>query len=261
MRVCKCILAGLTLLLGAVGLLLSLGVGVGVWMVAGPVSERAARVFDRIEAALDAADRALDQARTSLARAAERLDSAGQEQAKLAEQPQPNNAARRVLARTVQQRLGSELGAAEEKLHAVAEAAVVVNSVLEDVGSLPFLSTSGLDLDRLAEMNHRLGNVGPAAWELSRLLGEPGPDSADAGAQLSRVERSLRRLRGLVAEYEPRVKEVRQRTAELKAKTLAWITPGAAVISLVCLWLALSQVSLLFHAWSWWKHSGRRNPA
>jgi hypothetical protein len=25
------------------------------------------------------------------------------------------------------------------------------------------------------------------------------------------------------------------------------------VVSLVCFWIALSQLSLLFHAWSWWK--------
>jgi hypothetical protein len=95
---------------------------------------------------------------------------------------------------------------------------------------------------------------------LSRLLGEPEPDHGATGTHLSRVEQSLHRLRELVAEYEPRVKEVRQRTAELKSKTLSWITPAAAVLSLVCFWLALSQVSLLLHAWSWWKRPARPGP-
>jgi hypothetical protein len=230
-------------------------------MVTGPVTDRATRVFERLEAALDVADQGLDQVKTSLARATERLDSARQEQTKLAQQPQPNNASRRVLARTVQQRLAPELADAQQKLHTVAEAAVVVNSVLEDVGSLPFLSLSGLDIDRLTEMNSRLADAGPAAWELSRLLGEPEPDSGATSTQLSRVEQSLQRMQGLVADYEPRVKEVRQRTEEQKSRTLPWITPAATVISLVCFWLALSQASLLCHAWSWWKHSGPNHPA
>jgi hypothetical protein len=261
MKVGKRILAGLTLLLGTAGLLLSLAGGVGVWIVKEPVTARATRVFARIEAALDVADKGLDHVKTSLARAAERLDSVKQEQRKLAQGPRRNSALGRLLARTVQQRVAPELGNAHETLHTVAEAAVVVNSVLEDVGNFPFLSAAGLEVGPLTEINSRLADVGPAAWELSRLLGAPGPEpDADAAAQLSRVERSLKRMRGLIAEYEPRVRQVRQRTEEWKSRTLPWITPAAVLVSLVCFWIALSQVSLLFHAWSWWRRAGRNSP-
>jgi hypothetical protein len=240
-------------------LFLSLAGGVGVWLVKGPATAKATRVFGRIEAALDVAEQNLDQVKASLARAAERLDSAREEQRKLVQQPQPNSALRRMLARTVQQRIAPQLGDAHEKLHTVAEAAVVVNSVLEDVGNFPFLSVAGLDIDGLSEMNGRLADVGPAAWELSRLLGEPAPDSAAESAQLSRIERALTTLQGWIAEFEPRLTEVRQRTEGLKSKTLPWITPAAVLISAVCFWIALSQVSLACHGWSWWKHSGHDN--
>src|SRR5262249_51068883 len=56
MRVGKRILAGITLLLGVAGLLLSLAGGVGVWIVKGPVTERATHVFGRIDAALTVAE-------------------------------------------------------------------------------------------------------------------------------------------------------------------------------------------------------------
>jgi hypothetical protein len=259
-NVCKRILAGLALLLSAAMLLLSLAGGVGVWVVKGPVTAKATRVFGRIDAALDVAEQNLDQVKASLARAAERLDSAREEQRKLAQRPPPRSTLQRLVARKVLPRIAPDLGNAHEKLHAVAEAAVVVNSVLEDVGNFPLLSVPGLDLDRLAEMNSRLADVGPAAWELSRLLGEPGPDSDAAGAQLSRIERALQTMRGLIAEYEPRLTEVRQRTQALKSRTLPWVTPAAVLISVVCAWIALSQVSLLSHAWSWWKQSRPRNP-
>jgi hypothetical protein len=169
----------------------------------------------------------------------------------------------RLLARTVQQRVAPELGDAHETLHTVAEAAVVVNSVLEDVGSIPLLSTSGLDLEGLTEINSRLADMGPAAWELSRLLGEPGPGPAPdaAGAQLSRVERTLQTMRGLVGQYQTQVTQARQRTEELKARTLTWITPAAVLVSLVCFWIALSQVGLLSHARSWWRRSASTSKA
>jgi hypothetical protein len=255
MNLVKSILAALTLLLSVGMLLLSLAGGIGVWIVKQPATEKATRVFARIEAALAIAEQKLDQVKASLARAAERLDSAREEQRKLAQTPQASNVLRRTLARTVQRQLAPELGDANEKLHTVAEAAVVVNSVLEDVGNFPFLSVAGLDLDRLKEINNRLSEVAPAAWELSRLLGEPDSDSSAAANQLSRIERTLNTLRGMIGEFEPWLTLVRQRTELLKSRTLPWITPAAVIWSAACFWIALSQVSLMVHAWSWWKRA------
>jgi hypothetical protein len=257
MTLCKRILAGLVLLLGTIGLLLSVAGGIGIWVVKGPVTERATKLVGRADAALDVAERNLTEAKASLDRAAERLESIKEEQRQLAQQPQRGGAVRRLLA----QQFAPQFDNARETLHIVAEAAVVFNSILEDVGNFSLLSASGLDTDRLAEINNRLGDVAPAAWELSRLFGgpDPGSDSEAEERQLSRIEQALQTARGMVVEYESQVTQVRQRTAELKSRTLPWITPAAALLSFVCFWIALSQVSLLAHAWSWWKgpgHSG-----
>jgi hypothetical protein len=256
MRVCRRVLAGLTLLLSAAGLLLSLAGGVGVWAVKGPVTAKATWVFQRVEAALDVADQGLEHVKTSLDRAAERLDNVRKQQRQLAREREPRKAdtARRFLARTVQQSVAPELGNAHEKLHTVAEAAVVVNSVLEDVGNFPLFSVTGLDVNHLTEINSNLSRVESTAWELLRLLGDPGSETgSDTENRLSQVERTLQTIRGLTAEYEPQLAQVRQRTEGLKSKTLPWITPAAIIISLACFWVALSQLSLLARAWSWWK--------
>src|SRR5262249_46238855 len=99
-----------------------------------------------------------------------------------------------------------------------------------------------------------------AAWELSRLLGEPDTDSDAAGNQLSRIERTVTTLRRFIAEFKARLTEVRQRTQELKSRTLSWVTPVAVLISAVCFWIALSQFSLMAHACSWWKNAGLPKP-
>src|SRR5262245_15697343 len=201
MQVCRRILAGLTLLLSAVGLLLGLAGGVGVWVVKGPVTDKAAWAFERIDSTLDVADQGLDHVKTSLARAAERLDKVREEQRQLAREPQRSDTARRFLARTVQQRVAPELGNAHEKLHTVAEAAVVVNAMLEDVGNFPFFSVTGLDVDRLSEINDNLSRVESSAWEMLRLLGEQGSETgSEAAARLSQVERALQTMQGLIAQ-------------------------------------------------------------
>ncbi|HEY1377560.1 MAG TPA: hypothetical protein VGF55_12240 [Gemmataceae bacterium] len=255
-------LGGLAAVLGTVALLLSLAAGVGVWVVKAPVTARAVWVFGRVDTALVVAEQGLDHARASLDRAAERLDAVKAQQRALAQGPRSNGGMGRVLGRTVLQRIAPDIGDAHETLHTVAEAAVVVNSVLEDVGSFPLLSASGLDISDLTEMNSRLADVGPAAWELSRLLGEPAqePDPTAAGAQLSRIEQSVARMRETVADFQRQVAQVRRRADDVKSRTLGSITPVAIGVSLACAWIALSQVSVLSHARSWLRHSGCSDP-
>src|SRR5262245_60411858 len=190
-------LAAVVFLLATAALLLSVAGAVGVWIVKEPATTRATKVFGKIDAALSLADQKLQHLKTSFARAAERLESARKEQEKI---PPQNNAARRLVARTALATMAPDLNNAHQTLQTVAEAAVVVNSVLEDVGNLPMLSTSGLDVDSLTQMNTTLAGVGPAAWNLSRLLGEPDADDADT--QLSRIDQTLKSMKGLMTTYE-----------------------------------------------------------
>jgi len=258
MNVCKRFLAGLTFLLSVVALLASLAGGVGVWMVQGTVRAKATKVFDRIEAKLDIADEGLDHVQTSLATAAKRLDEV---QKRRRTQPQePQSRLRRFLVQTVQQGLGPEFDKAHEQLHTVVEAAAVVNSVLEDVGNFPLLAVAGLDVGDLTEVNNRLTTVESAAWELSQFLGEPETNPDAASPRVSLIEQAVKRMQGLTAGYKPQVAQVRERTETLKSRTLPWIMPAAVLISLVCFWIALSQISLMCHACSWWRHAGRNNP-
>ena len=54
-------------------------------------------------------------------------------------------------------------------------------------------------------MNSRIADLGPAACELSRLLGEPAPDADDVGPQFSLVEHALTMLRSSIADYQGQV--------------------------------------------------------
>jgi len=255
MSVFKRLLTLLVVLVATAGLLLAVTVGVGVWLVKEPVTNRANWLFGRIQAAINVAEEGLEHAATSLARAATRLDEAKEERRIAAQQPRRTSTIQQMLLRRVQ--IAADLDDAHETLHTVAEAAVVVNSVLEDVGSFPLLSESGFDVDGLTAMNNRLAGVGPAAWELSRLLGDPGVESDPdaAGARLSRIEGTLETIQKFVGDYQTQVKQVRQRAEGLKARTLKWITPAAVLITFFCFWFAVSQISLLAHARSWWKGS------
>jgi hypothetical protein len=257
MKFYKRIAAGLALFLGAAGLILSLVAGVGIWFLREPVTERMTHVFARVEAAFEVADQSLGQVKTSLANAEKRLEGVKEEQRKLAKEPKKDSASARLLARTVQKTIGPEVGGAQDKLQTIAEAAVVVNSVLEDLGNFPFLSTKGLDTGSLKKINALLADISPAAWELSRLLGEPEHE-ADALSQLSRIEGVLKTMQGSIAEYEPQLQQIRQRTEDLKARALNGVSLAPVIISLGCIWIAVAQFSLLCHGLTWWKGCGKK---
>jgi hypothetical protein len=254
MKFSRRILACFVALVTGVVLVLSLVVAAGVWFIREPVTTRTTRLFGRIEAALDLASRGLARVKTSLVNAEERLAGVQEEQKKLARGPQKNDLAMKMLARTVQQKISPEVGNARDTLLTISEAAVVVNSVLEDVGQLPFVSARGLDRDQLAEINTRLGEAASSVQELSRVLDNPNasPDAA-VETQTSRTEMVLKSIEQLVNEHEPRLELARQEAAELKPRLLGAITPATVIISFLGFWIALSQVSLIGRACSWWK--------
>jgi hypothetical protein len=107
-------------------------------------------------------------------------------------------------------------------------------------------------------LNNSLVELGPAAWELARRLDGPEADR-DAGTQVSRIDQGLQIIQRQLVDYHQRVQEVRQRKDELKSRTLTGIRSVAVLLSGICLWIAVSQVSILFHAWSWWKGRGANN--
>jgi hypothetical protein len=249
------VLAGVTLPICLVVFLASIVGGIGIWIVKESVTSRATHLANRIESGLDFADRSFDEVGVSLARASERLESVREEQRKAAQNPPRGNAVRQMMARTVQQQITPELGDAHEKIHGVAEAVALASSVLGDVDNFPFLANSRLDTDRITEINRRLSQVESSAWELARLFGDADSEPNATDAELSRIERMLETLKGLIADYAARVKEIRVQFEEMKSRVFSWILPATILISATCFWMALSQISLFCHAWSWIRRS------
>jgi hypothetical protein len=104
----------------------------------------------------------------------------------------------------------------------------------------------------LTQLNKSLAKLGPAAWELGRRLDGPESD-VDSGGEMSRIVQSLQTMQGHLTEFASRIGEVRERTERLESQMPTWITCAVVLISAVCFWVAVSQVSVLVHASTWWK--------
>lgn len=250
----KRVLAIIVVLVSVAGLLLALAGGVGIWTVKQSVTETVTGILDRIGEGIDVARENLQQVKVSLARAQERLSEARAENRRIAQEPENGPNLRRMMARSVTQFVAPELGDANAKMYDIAKASVVVNSILEDVGNFPLLDVAGFNVEEISSLNEQLAAVGPTAFELSRLLNDPNASTADAEAQVSRIEQTVTALKGWVVKYEQMLADVQDRKVDLTNRTLPWITPGAILISLACFWIAVSQVGMLFHAQRWWRH-------
>jgi hypothetical protein len=253
MKTCKRILAFFAFSLGLVGLLVSLALVVGVWVAKDAATSNVTKVFSRVDDTLGTVDKALVRVKSSLDNASNRLAAVKELQIKGGKAPAERIQSRRLLARSFVNEVAPELGDARGTFQNVADGVVVANNVMDNIGNYPLLSDSRMSSERLSEINTRLSQLEASALELSQLLSEQEPDSEAIGDQLSKANEALSGLRRLVSDFETPFGEVHQKVETLKTRIHAAIMIAAILITCIFGWVAISQISIMAHAWSLWR--------
>jgi hypothetical protein len=244
------------ILVSAAFLIAALAGSVGVWVVKGPLIERTTKIGDRVDRALGLAERGLGEADASLQKATESVNAIKGHHAKLGGDKEQNRFLMRLIAMRIDDGLAPQVQDTRQRLLAVTEAAVAINSVLGDLNELPSGSISGPDADRLKQISGLLMQLAASAQELNGMLTNPKPEgvSADAvGSRVVNIDQLLQTIRARVADYLLQVTDFKQQVDTLRSRILRAIDLGTPIASLVFLWIAVSQISLLVHAWSWLK--------
>jgi len=248
-------LALVLVLLAILGLVASLGAVTVLWAYKRPLETRAIRVLDRLEGALDRAAQGLRVVRDTTARAREDLDKFKKSSAPDAK---PNSLVMKSLARKVKQQLAPQVSDVHATHSGVTEATVVLGSLLEGADRLPLGSVGQVDTDELQKLTGLLGEVGKTSQQLSALI--PPEDRADdpnAVAALSRdtktVEEGLNRVHTASVEYGARVADLTARVATIHARLPNALQTGSAWLTVVLVWIAISQVIVVLYALSLWR--------
>jgi hypothetical protein len=255
------LLAVVVILVSAAFLIAALAGSISVWVVKQPLIERTTKIGDRVDRALALAERGLGEVDAGLQKATESVNAIKDNHAKLGGDKEQNRFLMRLIAMRIDEGLAPQVQDTRQRLLAVTEAAVAINSVLGDLNELPSGSISGPDADRLKQISDLLQRLAASAQELNGMLTNPKPEgvSADAvGARVINIDQVLQTIRARVAEYLLQVTDFKQQVDTLRSRILRGVNLGTPIASLVFLWIAVSQVSLLVHAWSWLKkrHSG-----
>jgi chromosome segregation ATPase len=247
----KRIVAALVLILAMAMLAASLAAAIGVWAVKKAAEVKLEMGVAKVGRALDKANKVSSTASQALDRAAQRLKEIQEEHRKIAATPAAPDISRRMLSRLAQQKLGPDLDQARSAAHEAADAASVIGTVLEELGG----SIPGLNAEAMTRANSQLQQASSAAWELGLLLGEADQAGA-ATAQASRIEHAVREMRALVGQLDPVLAEVRARADQLQDRASWWLAVGPPLVTIVGVWIALTQVSVIVHALGWWRPGG-----
>ena len=241
------------LLLGTAGVLgLALGVAglVGVWVGYVEVVRRVDRVFGAADQALAGVQGNLRQATDQLRETEAELEAVRRREAERTAQPPAQRPGRREASRKAVEALGPGVTDARATLTKATEAALVANGLLDALAELPSVERVNVDTDRLKEASAQLAELTERSNKLADLLARAAPtDEEQVGGESSRAVEAVRRPIALAEAGSDRLEAGRQTLAAGRGRLMGWINGLAAALTVVLVWFAAGQLSLLTHGW------------
>jgi hypothetical protein len=233
---------------GATGLVLCVAGLVACWVTYVEVVRRVDRLFGRADDALAEISGNLGRAGDRLRGAQAELDAVRRRESEPAAHPPVERSARRAISRKAVEAIGPQADEARSLLVKATDAALVANGLLDALAELPVVERLSVDTDRLKETSAQLADVSARTGRLASLLAPSasGPD-ADAGMEASRAAEALGRAIALTGTGTERLEPARERITAGHARAVRWATGVAVTVTVVLLWIAAGQLSLLIH--------------
>lgn len=225
------------------------------WQYVGPLRENTNKVFARVESTLGIATRSLDGILVGLKDGKQRLDALQAANPKTAEDVRTINTFERIIAQSLLNRLVPQPGRVQVGLAEVHDASIILQSLLGQVSDLPVGAIASLDLEQTHTISQQLTDVEDRSRELSSLLGQVMATPSDDvdPERVSRTADMVGRLIELVTRYQGELNRIETKVIEVKSKVEFWLRVGPYLVSGLLAWLALAHLSLLAHAWSWFR--------
>jgi hypothetical protein len=234
---------------GLTGLVLCVAGLVGSWLGYREAVRYADGLFGRADGALAEVERDLRSAADRLRQTETELEAVRRREVGSAPEPPGQRAARRALSRKAVEALGPRLGEARELVAKATEAGLVANGLLDALGELSILGRVNVDTDRLKETSARLADLTDRSARLQELLAPAAPPTDEEVArESSGAADGLRKALALADAASDRLEDGRRRVADGHARAVNWVHRAAVAVTVVLVWIAAGQLSLLVHA-------------
>jgi hypothetical protein len=253
MRSLRRVLAAITLALGALGIMICVLGVVGIWILRAKANHTVTRMDAAVGVGVQRASSAIQNVRRALEQAKIDVQRLSDEAANLGPEPEKNRRSANLLRKLVRERVGANLNDLEGRLMTGADAAAAIASLLQSMQELPMGRPARLDPDSLERATNQASQLAASLHKLQTALGEDdqiavAPEVAAASRDVSRV---LERCQTIANDWQADLDDVREQSAQLKQHILGWLTVAAILLTAVCAWAAVSQLSLCAHAWKW----------
>jgi hypothetical protein len=246
-------------------LLLSLGGVVGSWVlrsrVAGVIGDVAALADTTLQRAQDAADRVnsqLDQTQSTISTISTTITTIG-------DKVEDNN----VVLQAIDQIAGTSLSPAVDNISNTANdlynKVVAVNSKVETLSRIPPFRSRG---DILDKVNNVLNGVIQMGQDLANF--RQGVSEAKSSvtqrtvavltAPLTRIDNTLQSIQTAVGGVQQTLSDVQASLTTFHSTLIFWLNIETIVMTLLLLWIAVSQYSMILRGWAMFKGVGKDEP-
>jgi hypothetical protein len=241
------------MLVAALGLVGCLAGIWGIWIAHQQLSEKVPAVSARLDGALERASAVNQGLRRGLERAEAELAKVNKESVAAGGGDLESRVAADVLRVGLRKRVGPRMSELREKLATFSDASVVVTSLLRSLQEMASDQIIDIRPDNLERATHQASQVSAALRKFQSVVGDGDKATSlkDYAAAEREVDLVLRRCLDTVNDWQSDLDSLRERLSGVKAKALDWLTPLAVAMTLVCLWLAVSQISVFVHALRW----------
>lgn len=260
----KPILGLVLLVLSVIFFLVSLGGLVGIWVYNQPLTERALTLIETTSQDLDGAALAIELSQTELISAQAQLDllQAILETLGINAEEDLNRLAD--IVGRVEDTLSPVLDRVSGGIGTLRESLLTIKETLERINELPLVNIEvpGIEeIEQGAEQLQNLQNQIEEGGGKIEQLSQTTQDTVDSlSTGFARLESSIISLLETLDEYAEKIESTQDQLVYLEENLPKWIDYSAVILTVILVWLGISQVGLFILGWSFYKGKDLTNP-
>jgi len=245
------------LVLSVIFFLVSLGSLIGVWVYNQPLTERALSLVETTSQDLEGAATAIKLSRAELISAQAQIDllQAILETLGLNAQEDLNRLAD--IVGKVENTLTPVLDSVAGAISTLRETLLDIRDTIERINELPLINIQLPGIEGIEQGAEQLGNLQNQIEEGSgkiEQLSQTTQDTVDSlTTGFAELEDSIGILLGTLDEYGQKIETTQEQLSYLDANLAKWIDWISVTLTVILVWLGISQVGLFILGWSYYK--------
>lgn len=251
------ILSGTLILLGSILLALSL-IGIGAaWVYNEPLSDEITARSATVDNELAQAQKALQDAQVELERALRIVDSAEEALEALSEQTAQAKEFLDAVTDVLDETITPSLEASKEKIDQAQKTLEDLRASLEAINKIPFVNLELPDDEILTFFIEITDSLESEITRVEGIVEQASTFLSDSsyllGGDLLETKDNIQELMTVVNEYEGKIGAWRGQLTTLEAEIPGWIDSASIILTVFLLWFGFSQLGLILHGLASWR--------